>query len=305
MQIAILLGTLNGATYLPDQLNSYINQSHRNWTLWASDDGSSDTTPALVKTFAKQVGESRFHLVAGPQKGFAVNFLNLVCTPDLKADAYAYSDQDDIWMVDKLERAAVFLSSIPVGIPALYCSRTLYVDFQNQPIGLSQPYMRPAIFQNAMVQNIASGNTMVFNEAARSLLVRAGPNVNIDLHDWWTYMLVTGAGGNVFFDQDPTVRYRQHNGNLVGMNTSLRSKISRIKMLFSGRFSDWNERHVASLLVVDHLLTNQNKVTFRKFSQSRKSKLVSRLLGLKKSGVYRQTILDSVGFWIAAIVGKV
>ena len=107
-----------------------------------------------------------------------------------------------------------------------------YVDQENHPLGLSLPYKRPAVFANTLVQNIASGNTMVFNEAARKLLVQAGPQVDIDLHDWWTYMLVTGMGGQVLFDHAPTVRYRQHPNNLWGMNTSLKSQWMRIRKLF-------------------------------------------------------------------------
>ena len=214
MHIAILLATYNGAPYLQEQLDSIERQTHIDWTVLASDDGSSDKTTIMIEAFASKVGMSKVQQVQGPQQGFASNFLSLVCHPNLTADAYAYCDQDDIWLDDKLARAARFLTAVPSDVPALYCSRTQYVDQENHPLGLSLPYARPAVFANALVQNIASGNTMVFNEAARKLLVQAGPEVDIDLHDWWTYMLVTGVGGKVLFDQTPSVRYRQHPNNL-------------------------------------------------------------------------------------------
>ena len=305
MQIAILLGTYNGAAYLQDQLNSYLKQSHNRWTLWASDDGSTDSTYQIIENFAKQIGENRLYFVAGPRSGFAANFLSLVCNPRIQADAYAYSDQDDIWMEDKLKRATEFLSSISKDIPALYCSRTLYVDQNDNPMGVSQAYSKPAAFQNALIQNIASGNTMVFNDAARTLMLRAGSNLDLDLHDWWTYLLITGAGGQVFFDQEPTVRYRQHAQNIIGMNTNFKAKMMRIRLLFEGRFADWNERHIVALQPVEDLLTNQNRVVFHRFVQARRASFLSRLVGLKRSGVYRQTFLNNIGFWVAAIVGKV
>lgn len=305
MQIAILLGTYNGATFLPDQLNSYQQQTHREWTLWSSDDGSSDKTTDLMNAFRLELGESRVHSISGPKKGFAANFLSLVCNPELQADTYAYSDQDDIWMEDKLERAAQFLYTIPKNIPALYCSRTLYVDQNNHPLGMSQAYSRPAIFQNALIQNIASGNTMVFNQAARKILMEIGPKVDIDLHDWWTYLLITGVGGKVFFDQTPSVRYRQHPDNLWGMNTSLKSQFIRIQKLFGGRFKDWNERHIEALSPKMHLLTPENQAIFHCFVRARNLTLIPRLQALRQSGVYRQTFMNNLGFFLAALMGKV
>ena len=305
MHIAILLATYNGASYLQEQLDSIENQTHSDWTILASDDGSSDETIAMMDAFANTVGQGKVQQVQGPQQGFASNFLSMVYHPDLKADAYAYCDQDDIWLDDKLARAARFLAAVPSDVPALYCSRTQYVDQENHPLGLSLPYARPAVFANALVQNIASGNTMVFNEAARKLLVQAGPEVDIDLHDWWTYMLVTGVGGKVLFDQTPSVRYRQHPNNLWGMNTSLKSQVMRIKKLFGGRFANWNERHIAALRPMQHRLTLDNQKIFEQFATARKLFLVPRLVGLKQSGVYRQTRMNNVCFFLAALVGKV
>jgi glycosyltransferase involved in cell wall biosynthesis len=305
MHIAILLATYNGAPYLQEQLDSIERQTHTHWTVLASDDGSSDETTAIIAAFASKVCKSRVQQVQGPKQGFCSNFLSMVCHQDLNADAYAYCDQDDIWLDDKLARAARFLAGVPGNVPALYCSRTQYVNQDNYPLGLSLPYSRPAVFANALVQNIASGNTMVFNDAARKILVKAGSQVDIDLHDWWTYMIVTGLGGSVLFDQTPSVRYRQHPHNLWGMNTSVKSQWMRISKLFGGRFANWNERHIAALLPMQHRLTLDNQRIFRQFAAARKLPLLPRLIGLKQSGVYRQTKMNDVGFFLAALVGKV
>ena len=305
MHIAILLSTYNGASYLAGQLDSFVKQSHSDWSLWASDDGSKDTTLDIIQAFAHRLGSKRVYQTQGPKKGFASNFLSLVCNPNIKADAYAYSDQDDIWMTDKLERAAHFLSSVPINTPALYCSRTLYVDKHDRPLELSQKYTRPAVFANAMVQNIASGNTMVFNQAARSLLLQLDPNIGIDLHDWVPYILITGAGGQVRFDQVPSVRYRQHSKNLIGMNVGIKAKIRRIQMLFRGRFRTWNSKHVHMLYKMQSQLTPDNLSIFKEFAKARQLKGIARLVAFKRSGVYRQSISNNIAFLIAAIVGKV
>ena len=305
MQIAILLGTYNGAQYIQEQLDSFADQTYSEWIVWASDDGSIDRTVCIVKEFGHKVGSSRIHQIEGPKKGFAANFLSMVCDPGLKAEAYAYADQDDIWMKDKLERAANFLASVPANKPALYCSRTQYVDKDNRSLKVSKDYSRPAVFKNALVQNIASGNTMVFNEAARSLLLKIGVDPDASLHDWLTYIVVSGAGGEIFFDKNPSVRYRQHSNNLIGMNTGLGAKLGRIRMLFKGRFREWNERHVRILGRVRSLLTSENIIVLEKFSDARRAKGFSRLSAFKRSGVYRQTLSNNLAFYIAAMFGKV
>jgi hypothetical protein len=89
------------------------------------------------------------------------------------------------------------------------------------------------------------------------------------------------------------------------MNTSLKSQWMRIKKLFGGRFANWNERHVTALRPMQHLLTLDNQRIFNQFANARKLSLVPRKVGLKQSGVYRQTRLNNIGFFLAALVGKV
>jgi len=305
MQIAILLGTYNGAKYIQEQLDSYIDQSHLDWILWASDDGSSDATVSIIRDFSDKVGSNRVHLLDGPKKGFAANFLSMVFRPEIKADAYAYSDQDDVWLRDKLEQAATFLDSVPPNIPALYCSRSLYVDENNCFITTSTSYKKPANFGNAIVQNIASGNTMVFNNAARACLLKLGKDAKLSLHDWITYIVVSAVGGHVYFDQKPTVRYRQHLGNLIGMNIGVRATFNRVMMLFKGRFKSWNDEHMAVLGKIENLLSHESKNVLKNFSNLRKASPIQKVFALRKASIYRQTIMGNLGLLVAAFFNKI
>ena len=306
MKFAIFLGTFNGVPYLQEQLDSFEGQSHSDWTLWASDDGSSDDTVEIMKRFQKKVDIDKVHLVNGPKKGFASNFLSLVRNPDIQADGYAYSDQDDIWIADKLERAAQFLASVPVNIPALYCSRTQYVSKDNKFIGNSDKYFKPALFPNALIQNIASGNTMVFNEAARALLLQIDRDASVELHDWITYILVAGAGGQVLFDHKPSVRYRQHGTNLIGMNTGLKAVLYRAYMLFyKGRFRRWNEQHIVVLKKLQGFLTPSSRIIFESFVKARELKGYEKIVSLKRIGLYRQTYFGNLAFYLAALMNKI
>lgn len=304
-QIAILMATYNGERFLGEQLESFANQTEKDWVLWVSDDGSTDNTKLILQNFSARFSAGKVNIVDGPKKGFANNFLSLINNPLIKAKNYAYSDQDDVWCDDKLSRALNYLSSSSVQTPALYCSRTEYVNEGLTHIGYSSNYQRPATFLNAIVQNIASGNTMVFNEKARELLIQSCVDIEVPLHDWWTYIVVTACGGQVFFDKEPSVRYRQHEGNLWGMNTGLLNRLVRVQKLFGGRFSAWNKVHANALTAFNQSLTLENREIVERFRCIRSSSLLMRLYSLRATGVYRQTLLDNIGMWLAAIFNKV
>lgn len=304
-QIAILLGTYNGQDYLAEQLESFESQMHANWVVWASDDGSTDNTYSILEHYKKKWPQNRLTIQPGPGRGFVANFLSLTCNKNITADFYAYSDQDDIWDSDKLSRAVRWLETIPSDVPALYCARTRLVDADNKTIGLSPLFAKPPSFANALIQSIAGGNTMVFNNAARQLLCLAGEKLPVVTHDWWAYIVVTGCGGKVFYDADPTLGYRQHASNLVGSNSSWVARWKRIYLLFQGRLREWNEGNISALLLLQEKLTPENSEKLHEFVKAREMSLIPRLIHLKRSGVYRQSIFDNLGLTVAAILGKI
>lgn len=304
--VSILLCTYQGERYLREQLDSFEAQTHAVWRLWASDDGSTDGTRDLLEARKQVWPMGKLTLIEGPARGFTANFLSLAVRAEIRADAYAFSDQDDIWEPQKLARALDWLDAIPEGVPALYCSRTQYVNATGAPIGLSPCFMRrPPSFQNALVQNIGGGNTMVFNEAARALLQEAGPDVAVEFHDRWVYLLVSGSGGHVHYDPWPSLRYRQHGANLIGMNSSCMARLNRIRMLFGGHFRASNEAHVAALAAMAHRLTPAHRTTLEAFAKGRLMSLFPRLRYLWASGVHRQTLPGNLALGVAAILGRV
>jgi len=304
-KVAILICTYQGQRYLSEQLDSFAAQTHSNWTVWASDDGSEDFTQAMLYAYQKNWPVGRISTHYGPAKGFAANFISLTRKASIQADYYAYSDQDDIWEPDKLERALRWLTTIPSHIPALYCTRTRLVDYQNKEIGLSPLFSKPPSFANALMQNIGGGNTMVFNNATRALLVDIGEDNSVITHDWWAYLVVTGSGGKVFYDSYPSLRYRQHDSNLVGMNASWAARFKRICMLWEGRFRTWNDINIDGLRKIQHKLTPESLEILERFDKARQMSLIPRLINLKRSGIYRQTLLGNLGLIVAAIFRKI
>jgi glycosyltransferase involved in cell wall biosynthesis len=303
-KVAILLCTFNGRHHLEEQLDSFDAQLHDNWKVWASDDGSHDDTLSILEAYQKRWPDGQLSISFGPTKGFTANFLSLACNSSIESDFYAYSDQDDIWEPMKLTCAVEWLNTIQADIPALYCSRTLLVDASNNEIGLSPLFKKQPGFANALIQNIGGGNTMVFNNSARKLLQEAGCNLPVTSHDWWTYMLITGCGGEVFYDSCPTVRYRQHKSNLVGSNTTWLSRIKRIQKLWNGRFRQWNDVNIQGLRNMYMMLTPEAQKVLDSFDLGRESSLISRIILLKRSGIYRQTLLGNLGLVAAALFKK-
>ncbi|HWX02709.1 glycosyltransferase family 2 protein [Collimonas sp.] len=303
-KVAILLCTYHGQRYLAEQLDSFAAQSYKSWEVWASDDCSRDKTQEILNSYQRKWGRDRLSIHSGPAEGFAANFLSLTCKKKIQAGYYAYSDQDDIWETDKLERAMNWLTSMPENIPAMYCSRTRLIDEKDRDIGLSPLFTKPPSFPNALMQNIGGGNTMVFNNAACELLREAGADIDVVTHDWWVYLVVSACGGRVFYDTYPSLRYRQHEGNLVGMNIGWRARLVRMSMLWHGRFRDYNDRNIRALGRLRHKITPENREIFDRFSISRNRGLYFRLIGIKQCGLYRQTTLGNLGLALAAIFKK-
>jgi|JI102314A2RNA_FD_contig_71_1222280_length_1303_multi_3_in_0_out_0_1 glycosyltransferase involved in cell wall biosynthesis len=303
-KVAVLMCTMQGQHFLAEQLNSIATQTHPSWAIWASDDGSDDHTHAILEYYQSHWGEDRVSIHAGPEEGSTANFLSLTCRADIDADYFAYADQDDVWESDKLERAVEWLKTIPEDVPALYGSRTLLVDARNQHIGYSPLFEREPSFRNALVQSIAGGNTMVFNRAARDLLRSAGEAVEAITHDWWAYMLVTSCGGQVHYDAYPTVRYRQHNANQFGSNADVGAQLRRARLLLQGRFRGWVDANLRALQRVRHMMTPENQQVLDEFIRARQRWVGARLVGLRRSGIFRQTLLGNLGLSLAALINR-
>lgn len=303
-RVAVLMCTKNGAAFLGDQLQSIADQTHQNWFLIVSDDGSTDETQAILGGFI-EAHPLKTAVRSGPGKGVCENFLSLATDPAIDADYFAFSDQDDVWHRDKLRRALIRLVTVPGGVPALYCGRTELMSKDGRFYGFSPRFTRPPSFQNALVQNLGGGNTMVFNRAVKKIL-EAATTFEVVLHDWWLYQLVSAVGGQVHYDPQPTLKYRQHQANLIGSNLGWRPRLARLQMLLDGRFHDWNNANIAALRRVPaHLMPARNRKILELFDQARFGSLAKRLIGLKQSGVYRQTPLGNLALLAAVILKRI
>ena len=190
-------------------------------------------------------------------------------------------------------------------IPAIYCGRTRLVDEQGGFLGLSPLFGRKLGFRNALVQSIAGGNTMVLNRAAIDLINRHKIKQQLPGHDWWVYLLVSGAGGEIIYDPEPKIDYRQHGSNLIGSNTGLQSRLKRIKLLFSGRFRNWMDLNLAALSDAHMDLTEANQKLLQDFLQVRQSNSFSRIASIWRLKLRRQTLLGTIALYVGMLLKRI
>ena len=303
-KVAILMCTFQGERFLVEQLESIERQTHQNWVLWVSDDGSKDGTLDILKYFAKKWGKGKLILLEGPRRGFNANFLSLACNSNVNGDYFCFADQDDIWVVNKLERGIAFLNASLQNIPLMYCSRTELINECGDRIGFSPLFAKPPSFANALVQNIAGGNTMMFNGRARALLTKAGADTFVVFYDWWLYLLVTGWGGIVFYDSRCSVLYRQHSINEIGVSADWWSRMRRLRDSISGRRVKWSDANLAALNALSVELSLENRKTLNHFISAKRRPVFARLISLKKSGAYAQTSLGCWHLFLTVLIGR-
>ena len=304
-KVAIILGYYDGHKFIKDQLLSIFKQTHKALHVFLCDDRSKKPFNLdSLKLNPEQLSKLSF-ATRSKNIGLTKNFIHPLDDIPVEFEYYAFSDQDDIWHKDKLEKAIAKISKVQGDIPALYCARTQIVDATGENIRSNSPlFSKPPSFANALVQSIGGGNTMVFNRAAKNLIIKASLNFDVIYHDWWCYQIIAGVGGYIFCDPEPCLKYRQHDSNLVGSNNGWRARLIRIRKLFQGHLRESNDINIKSLSENKHLLTKSNQKVLDDFIKARQSTFFKRLYFFKRSGIYRQTLFDNFGLFLGIMLNK-
>ncbi|WP_460593015.1 glycosyltransferase family 2 protein [Frateuria aurantia] len=299
-----MLCTYNGAAYLSEQLASIARQTWADWRLYVSDDGSSDATWSLLEDFQRRWGAERVQLMTGPGQGYAANFMSVLRAAVGGGDYYAFCDQDDVWDPDKLQRAIEVLAQRRIDQPALYCGRSRLIDLDGRTCGHSMYFGRPPSFRNALVQSLAGANTMVINASAWQLLAATPVGQPVVSHDWWTYLLVSGAGGYVHYDQQPSIGYRQHGSNVIGAALGWRQRWRRFAKMLGGSYRRWNDINLAGLQVMNPWLADTHRELVEAYQHLRRLRWMGRQCRFHQLRLYRQTWVGDLGLWCACWLGR-
>ncbi|MBN9562094.1 MAG: glycosyltransferase family 2 protein [Alphaproteobacteria bacterium] len=304
-RVAILLSTYNGERFLAEQLASLAAQTYQDWVLFWRDDGSTDGTSEVLREFSASLGPGRsVRVEEGSRIGHTPSFLRVLNAATAESfDAFAFADQDDVWLPDKLARGTNALGTIPVDTPALYCARQVFVDDALVRIGLSCRLKRAPGFPAALTQNVATGCTLMLNRSAARLVSGSQPPPG-SYHDWWSYLLVAAAGGRVLADEKPTVLYRQHAGNLVGAPPSVPRRALAALRRGPGVFMNVFRQQVVALAEQPHLLSDGSREQVQAVAASLRGGMLDRMRVLRRTrGLYRQTWAETLLFRAWFLIG--
>jgi hypothetical protein len=302
--VAIALSAHNGELFLQEQLDSLARQTHDGWVLFWRDDGSSDAALGVLQRFQTLVGPRRSRFVPRQGKlGATRSYLALLASAWHEQFQYfAFADQDDVWFDDKIERGLAALADVPPDLPALYCGRQELVDDQLRYLGKSPALVREPGFPTALTQNIATGCTILLNRAAVEVVlsIRAPETT---LHDWWCYITVAAAGGRIISDPGTVLKYRQHDGNLIGSPLgTLRRGIAALRR-GPKPFMLMVRGHVAALQAHSDLLTDSARADLFVISAALAGGFWDKLRALSLRGFRRQTWLEDLVFRVWFLLG--
>lgn len=228
--VLVLMSVYNGERYIEEQLDSLFKQENVNIKLNVRDDGSSDNTLSILNRY-KNEGYN-INICTGENLKPAKSFLWLVNNSDVECfDYFAYCDQDDFWLPEKLESAINRIGDNDSKPILYYCAAKVTDEKLNNKGLLFTDYRHTS----SLIDSIATGSlvpgcTMVFNKKLMQLLRSFVPE-KLTMHDTWTHLLCLSCGGEVIADPVPHILYRQHEANVLG--TRKKTLFQRIKSIMS------------------------------------------------------------------------
>ena len=232
--VLVLLATYNGESWLTEQLSTLLGQEGVCVTINASDDFSSDLTPAILQ----QYPQIRLLEFCDSSGGAGQNFLRLISASDFSGfDFIAFSDQDDLWNLDKLRRAIEKLTQ--EGGEAYSSSVTAFWPDGKERVLTQCPSQTDIDF---LFEGAGQGCTFVLRRTfAESIQEFVRTNradlTSIHYHDWLIYALARVQREKWVFDAAPSMRYRQHSGNDTGARGALRGITRRLGLIRRGWYA--------------------------------------------------------------------
>ncbi|MGN1051416.1 MAG: glycosyltransferase [Acutalibacteraceae bacterium] len=267
-KVLVLLSTYNGEKYLDTQIMSITKQEGVDVDIVVRDDCSKDNTVKLLQDYADRDIIKRFY--CGENKGPAMSFWDLIVNAEEGYDYYSLCDQDDFWLPGKLSEAVKNLMNYQK--PAMYFSKLCYVDENLDELGKTLPLENyPYDFCQEFLKNQMAGCTSVFNSLLLSYFKKYTPK-NIAMHDRWMYLVCLGIGGEIVFDENSYIKYRQHSKNVTVSKSILQKYKARIKRVFGEK--QYIFSYAQQLIEgYENSLTKENKESVFKILNYKKNKV--------------------------------
>ncbi len=304
-KVNVLLSSYNGEKYIREQIDSILAQTWEDVTLYVRDDGSSDGTVEILHEYE---AAGKIVLETGSNVGFIRSFFRLIehCAP---ADYYAFADQDDVWMPDKLAMAVERLHSAEEAcikaVPLLYFSNYDYYDGDLHFIShaADKNTQKKPSFVNAIVDCMPLGFNSVFNDTARQIILEHIPHHSCG-HDWWVYLICAGMG-QVIYDDRATVKYRRTGSNVSpGGMDFVKHQIWRIKkFVLGGYFKNVRMMLGEYYFLYQDRLSRKNQRLLSLFVR-KKYNLIAALKKMCYPHRFRQNIVDELMVRALFLIGK-
>lgn len=231
MKVAVLMSTYNGEKYLEKQLDSILSQKgDYSIEIIIRDDGSTDNTKNILKKYCKQYNNIRWY--AGVSKGPALSFIELL-RKNKGYDFYAFSDQDDYWLPNKLSRAIEKLMDEKA---SLYFANAMLVDSDLNLLNINVYKQSPKLdFKTLTCAGGILGCTLVLNNDLAKCIQNSNYPKKIIMHDFYISEVCAAIGKKIIYDPECVMYYRQHNNNVVGVSygSILNKIISRVKSILN------------------------------------------------------------------------
>ncbi|MBQ8289923.1 MAG: glycosyltransferase [Clostridia bacterium] len=297
MKVQILLSTYNGEKYLRPQLDSFLSLRDVELSVLIRDDGSCDTTPEILREYRDKHG---FEVIFGENIGINRSVYELARARDKECDFFAFADQDDIWLEDKLSRAVALMGDFDA--PTLYAGTSYLTDDLLNIKGTTAKIRRPLGFYNAMVENMCIGHTLVLNASLMDIYARNFSD-GIFVYDYWAY-IIASAFGSIVYDATPETYYRQHGENAIGYKSGFFSRLKvRIGRVLSGK-SHYNARQLRAFLdTFGDKIPEHYRHEAEDFFKSDRS-FFSRLGYIFRTKAYRQGVGEGIIFRLMYLFGR-
>lgn len=216
-KVTVIMSTYNGHKYIKEQLDSLIKQKDVLINLFIRDDGSSDDTVSIVKSYAEKFNDLK--VIQEKNIGATASFhraARLALNVGEETDYYAFCDQDDIWQEKKLITAINIISKKDGNKPNLYFSNLMMMNNNGELQGLllNNDLVSDSRY-NALAAIYTYGCTCVFNRTALEKFCCLDEKLNYIYHDNWLYSICSFLG-NVWYDSESYLLYRQTGENVSG-----------------------------------------------------------------------------------------